>query len=74
MDLPFLFDEYIAFIKKWNVKQYIELDIDSVIGYDKVKEIRNKLEKETGVKSMPVFHNKYRTKKRPRWDNKKLWL
>lgn len=55
--------EYIAFIKKWKIKRYIELDIDSVIGYDKVKEIRNKLEKETGVKSMPVFHNKYRTKK-----------
>ena len=63
VDLEKYIAEYIAFIKKWKIKRYIELDIDSVIGYDKVKEIRNKLEKETGVKSMPVFHNKYRTKK-----------
>ena len=62
-DLDKYISEYIAFIKKWNIERYIELDIDSVIGYEKVKEIRRRLEKETGVKSMPVFHNKYRTKK-----------
>ena len=35
-DLEKYIAEYIAFIKKWKIKRYIELDIDSVIGYDKV--------------------------------------
>ena len=63
MDLEKYIEEYIAFIKKWNVKQYIELDVDSIVGYEKVKEIRRKIEKEVGIKSIPVFHNMYRNKK-----------
>ena len=35
IDLEKYINEYIAFIKKWNVKQYIELDVDSIVGYEK---------------------------------------
>lgn len=55
--------DYAEFIKKYNIKNYIELDLDSIFGYSKVKEIRNKLENLVGYKSMPVYHNLYRSKK-----------
>ena len=47
---------YIEFIKKHDVKYFFELDIDSVVGYDKVKKLRKRLEKETGKKCIPVWH------------------
>jgi hypothetical protein len=48
--------EYIDFINRYNIKNFIELDIDKIIGYEKVKQIREKIEKETNKKSIPVFH------------------
>lgn len=54
-------DEYVKryadFINRNKVKKYFELDIDSVVGYEKVKEYRKKLEDLTGVPSIPVWHN-----------------
>ena len=54
------FDEYLTkyidFINKQDIKYFFELDVDSVVGYDKVKEYRNRLEKETGKKCIPVWH------------------
>lgn len=47
---------YIDFIKKHDVKFFFELDIDSVVGYEKVKQLRKRLEKETGKKCIPVWH------------------
>ena len=47
---------YINFIKKNDVKYFFELDIDSIVGYDKVKQLRKRLEKETGKKCIPVWH------------------
>lgn len=49
-------DRYIAFIKKYQIKRYVEMDIDSVIGYEAVKEVREKLEAEIGYQSIPVWH------------------
>ncbi|MGN1456940.1 MAG: hypothetical protein ACI4XP_03175 [Acutalibacteraceae bacterium] len=49
-------DKYISFINENGVKYYFELDIDVIVGYDEVKRIRAKLERETGVKSIPVWH------------------
>jgi hypothetical protein len=54
------FDEYltkyIEFINKYDIKYFFELDVDSVVGYEKVKEYRKRLEKETGKKCIPVWH------------------
>lgn len=41
-------DRYIAFVNKWDVKNFFELDIDTITGYDYVKKLRVRLEKETG--------------------------
>lgn len=49
-------DKYISFIKENGVKHYFELDIDAIVGYEEVKQIRAKIERETGVKSIPVWH------------------
>ena len=54
------FDEYlqsyIKFINKYDIKCFFELDIDSVVGYEKVKEMRQELERGTGKKCIPVWH------------------
>lgn len=54
------FDEYLTkyidFINKYDIKYFFELDVDSVVGYEKVKEYRKRLEKETGKKCIPVWH------------------
>lgn len=47
---------YIEYIKQNKVKLYIELDIDSLVGYDKVKKIRKRLEREIGYPPIPVWH------------------
>ena len=49
-------ERYADFIRRNNVEKFFELDIDSVVGYDKVKELRTKLERETGRQCMPVWH------------------
>ena len=48
--------KYADFINKNHIKKYFELDIDPIVGFDKVLEIRNKLEQLTGVKPIPVWH------------------
>lgn len=47
---------YIDFINKYDIKHFFELDIDYLIGYDKVKLLRQQLEKQTGKQCIPVFH------------------
>ena len=49
-------DKYISFIKENGVQHYFELDIDVIVGYEEVKRIRAKIERETGVQSIPVWH------------------
>lgn len=49
-------DKYISFINENDVKYYFELDIDVIVGYEEVKRIRAKIERETGKKSIPVWH------------------
>lgn len=48
--------KYADFIVRNNIKKYFELDIDSVVGYDKVLEYRALLEKMVGWPCIPVWH------------------
>lgn len=50
-------ERYADFINRNKVEKYFELDIDSVVGYDRVKEIRRRLERLTNRQSIPVWHN-----------------
>lgn len=49
-------NKYINFINKNNVKLFFELDIDVIVGYKKVLEMRKILEEKTGKKCIPVWH------------------
>ena len=49
-------NDYADFIKKENIKYFFELDIDSIIGYEKVKEFTKYLEERVGRKCIPVWH------------------
>lgn len=53
-------DEYIKkyanFINKYDIKYFFELDIDVLVGLEKVKEYRKELERLTGKKCIPVWH------------------
>lgn len=47
---------YSEFIKKNNIKHFFELDIDPLVGYQRVLEMRQTLERLTDQPSIPVWH------------------
>ena len=49
-------ERYADFIKRHNIEKFFELDVDSITGYEKVKEYRRKLEQITGKQCIPVWH------------------
>lgn len=49
-------DSYADFISRNDVSYFFELDVDSIIGYDGVRELRAILEKKTGKQCIPVWH------------------
>ena len=49
-------EEYAAFINKWDIQNFFELDIDVLVGLQEVERLRYKLEKLTGKKPIPVWH------------------
>lgn len=53
-------DEYVEgfckFITDEKIEKFFELDIDCVIGYENVLEIRERIERLTGKKCIPVWH------------------
>jgi len=58
IDFPFEYyvDEYADFVKSFNIKKFIEIDIDSIVGLDKVEKLRDRLEKRVGLQCIPVWH------------------
>lgn len=48
--------KYIDFINEYDIKYFFELDIDVVVGYDRVREMRKILETKTGKRCIPVWH------------------
>lgn len=55
-ELQTYIEAYIAYINENNIKYFFELDIDVIVGYKKVKEIRDYIEQKTGKRSIPVWH------------------
>lgn len=49
-------DRYASFIVRNNVEKFFELDIDAIVGYDKVLELRRVLEQKVGRPCIPVWH------------------
>lgn len=49
-------ERYADFINKNKVEKFIEVDIDSIVGYEKVKELRKLLIQKTNKLPIPVWH------------------
>jgi hypothetical protein len=49
-------ESYAAFINKYDIKLFFELDIDAIVGIKEVERLRNKLEVLTNKKCIPVWH------------------
>lgn len=49
-------EKYATFVKEKGIEYFFELDIDSIVGYKKVKELRNSIEKIAGRQPIPVWH------------------
>ena len=49
-------ERYAEFIKRNGVELFFELDVDSLIGYGRVLELRRRLERLTGKQPIPVWH------------------
>ena len=56
VDFDAYLDKYITFIQEQRISQFFELDIDPIVGYDKVKEYRKRLEQRVGMQCIPVWH------------------
>lgn len=48
--------KYAQFVKRNNIEKYIELDLDYIIGVEGAYKLRQFLEKETGRRTIPVWH------------------
>lgn len=49
-------DRYAAYVAENAVELFFELDIDPVVGHDRVREMRARLEALTGRRCIPVWH------------------
>lgn len=56
VDFEKYLEEYAEFIKKYDVTHFFELDLDTIIGVTKTREMTDRLEKMTGKQCIPVFH------------------
>lgn len=48
--------EYADFVKKNQIKYYVQVDVDTIIGLDLVEKLTVRLEKLVGYQCMPVWH------------------
>ena len=56
VDLKTYVDSYIAYIQKYNVQKFFELDIDPIVGYEEVLKIRKYIAEKVGRSLIPVWH------------------
>lgn len=56
VDLKTYVDSYIAYVQKYNVQKFFELDIDPVVGYEEVLKIRKYIAEKVGRSPIPVWH------------------
>lgn len=56
IDFDAYLEKYIEFINANDIRYFFELDVDSVIGYEKVKILTKRLEEKTNRQCIPVWH------------------
>lgn len=56
VDIDYFTDAYCDYINNFHIDKFFEMDVDSVLGYEKVKQLRKRIEQRTGKQPIPVFH------------------
>lgn len=56
IDIDGYVDAYCDYINSFNIDKFFEMDVDSIFGYEKVKQLRKKIERKTAKQPIPVFH------------------
>lgn len=56
VNLSYYLEQYIKYINQNNVGLFFELDVDKLVGYERVLEYRKTLERGTGKRCIPVWH------------------
>lgn len=56
LDWDSYIDKYCEFINTHGIDYFFELDIDPIVGYEKVKEYRKKIERKVQKRCVPVWH------------------
>ena len=56
VDFDSYVDRYIEFINHYSIPLFFEMDIDSIVGIQKVEEYRARIERFTGKQAIPVWH------------------
>lgn len=51
-------DEYADFVRETKSQNYFEMDVDDILGIEKVEIMRKRIEKRVGWQSIPVWHIK----------------
>ena len=49
--------EYADYIRENNIRSYVELDIDQIVGVKETRKLRDRLENLVGWRSIPVWHS-----------------
>ena len=49
-------DDYADFVRENKIKNYVEVDVDTLIGLEAVERLRERLENRVGWKCIPVWH------------------
>lgn len=49
-------ERYIEFINQYGIQHFFEMDVDSVLGYERVRQIRRYIENRTNRPCIPVWH------------------
>lgn len=49
-------EQYGNYVREHNIKNYVEMDVDQIIGVDKTRRLRERLENIVGWQSIPVWH------------------
>lgn len=48
--------DYVSFLKKYSINYFVEMDIDSVLGFDKAMQYRTYIEQSLNKQCIPIFH------------------
>lgn len=56
IDIDYFTDAYCDYINSFKVTKFFEMDVDAVYGYDKVLQLRKRIEQRTGRRPIIVFH------------------